>query len=285
MSTVPVVSSTAVTAFGQLWAEALSNVLAQVTSGAYPMQATSAEGMPEPEAGDVQLTITAAGSVRGEMNVRVPGPAARDFVKLTSGANPGASELSAESRSALEELFRQVAGHVVTSARPKGLEIQLTTVLGEAPTWSPGASGWISSAAGAPHQLQVEWRLSSALATGLVSSWQEQAAPPPAVSQEREEANDAKNLRGSKGSNEKLPAKLDLLMDVELDVALRFGGRNILLKEILELGPGAVLELDRDIQDEADLLLDGRLIARGEVVAIEGNFGLRITEIVGGAAL
>lgn len=69
-------------------------------------------------------------------------------------------------------------------------------------------------------------------------------------------------------------------MDVELDVMLRFGGRSILLKEILELGAGSVLELDRDIQDEADLFLDGRLIARGEVVAVEGHFGLRITQIL-----
>jgi flagellar motor switch protein FliN/FliY len=74
--------------------------------------------------------------------------------------------------------------------------------------------------------------------------------------------------------------KLELLMDVELDVVLRFGGRNILLKEILDLGPGSVVELDRTIQDEADLLLDGRLVARGEVVVVERNFGIRITEVL-----
>ena len=71
-----------------------------------------------------------------------------------------------------------------------------------------------------------------------------------------------------------------MLMDVELDVILRFGGRNILLKEILDLGPGSVVELDRTIQDSADLLLDGRVVARGEVVVVERNFGIRITEVL-----
>ena len=74
-------------------------------------------------------------------------------------------------------------------------------------------------------------------------------------------------------------------MNIELDVTLRFGGRNILLREILELGAGSVLELDREIQDAADLLLDGKLIARGEVVVVHGNFGLRVTEVFTGNQL
>ena len=74
--------------------------------------------------------------------------------------------------------------------------------------------------------------------------------------------------------------KLDLVMDVELDVNLRFGGRRMLLREILELAPGAVVELDRQVQEPADLLLDGRLIARGEVVVVDGNYGLRVTEVL-----
>ncbi|MBZ5706027.1 MAG: flagellar motor switch protein FliN [Acidobacteriia bacterium] len=74
--------------------------------------------------------------------------------------------------------------------------------------------------------------------------------------------------------------KLDLLMDVELDLTLRFGGRRMLLREILELSAGSVVELDRQVQEPADLLLDGRLIARGEVVVVDGSYGLRVTELV-----
>ena len=75
---------------------------------------------------------------------------------------------------------------------------------------------------------------------------------------------------------------LELLMDVQLNVTIRFGGCDVLLKTILELGPGSVLELDREINEPADLLLDGRVIARGEVVAVNGSFGLRVTEVCAG---
>lgn len=72
---------------------------------------------------------------------------------------------------------------------------------------------------------------------------------------------------------------LGLLMDVELGVMLQFGCRRTTLREVLELATGAVLELDREIQEPVDLLLNGRVIARGEVVVMDGNYGLRVTEV------
>jgi len=72
---------------------------------------------------------------------------------------------------------------------------------------------------------------------------------------------------------------LGLLMDVELGVSLQFGSRQATLRELLELTTGAVLELDREIQEPVDLLLNGRVVARGEVVVIDGNYGLRVTEV------
>lgn len=72
---------------------------------------------------------------------------------------------------------------------------------------------------------------------------------------------------------------LDLLMDVELGVMLQFGCRQTTLREVLELATGAVLELDREIEQPVDLLLNGRVVARGEVVVIDGNYGLRVTDV------
>ena len=69
-------------------------------------------------------------------------------------------------------------------------------------------------------------------------------------------------------------------MDVELEVTLRFGERQMLLRDILELSPGAVVELDRKLQEPAELLTAGKVMARGEVVIVDGNYGLRGTEIV-----
>ena len=75
------------------------------------------------------------------------------------------------------------------------------------------------------------------------------------------------------------PLNLGLVMDVELSVSLRFGQRQLPLHEVLELGSGSVIELDRQVDDPVELLLDGKVIARGEAVIVDGNYGLRVTEI------
>ncbi len=72
---------------------------------------------------------------------------------------------------------------------------------------------------------------------------------------------------------------IELLLDVELEATLRFGCRELPLGEILELGPGDVVPLDRRITDPADLIVGDKIVARGEVVLVNGNFGLRITEV------
>ena len=75
------------------------------------------------------------------------------------------------------------------------------------------------------------------------------------------------------------PLNLGLVMDVELNVSLRFGQRQLPLREVLELASGSVIELDRQVDDPVELLLDGKVIARGEAVIVDGNYGLRVTEI------
>ena len=74
--------------------------------------------------------------------------------------------------------------------------------------------------------------------------------------------------------------KLELLMDVELDVTLRFGERQMVLHDILDLSAGSVVELNQNVQDPVELLIGTKVVARGEVVVVEGSYGLRVTEIV-----
>jgi flagellar motor switch protein FliN/FliY len=72
---------------------------------------------------------------------------------------------------------------------------------------------------------------------------------------------------------------MELLLDVELEASLRFGAREMPLGEILDLGPGDVVELDRHVADPVDLIVGDKIVARGEVVLVNGNFGLRVTEV------
>ncbi|KAA6465479.1 FliM/FliN family flagellar motor switch protein [Acidobacteria bacterium AB60] len=72
---------------------------------------------------------------------------------------------------------------------------------------------------------------------------------------------------------------LDLLLDIELEATLRFGCRELPLGDVLELGPGDVVQLDRTIHDPVDLVVGDKIVARGEVVLVNGSFGLRVTEV------
>jgi flagellar motor switch protein FliN len=81
------------------------------------------------------------------------------------------------------------------------------------------------------------------------------------------------------GDNSGTDPKIGLLFDVELDATLQFGSCEMPLREVLELGPGDVVELDRHVSEPVDLIVGDRIVARGEVVVVNGNFALRITEV------
>lgn len=83
----------------------------------------------------------------------------------------------------------------------------------------------------------------------------------------------------SAGPAPALSPGLELLFDVELEATLRFGCREMPLGEILDLGPGDVVQLDRHVADPVDLIVGDKIVARGEVVLVNGNFGLRVTEV------
>src|SRR5436309_2321340 len=72
---------------------------------------------------------------------------------------------------------------------------------------------------------------------------------------------------------------LDLILDVHLEATVELGRSRMSIKDILALGPGSVVELDKLAGEPADLLINGKPLARGEVVVIDENFGIRITEI------
>jgi flagellar motor switch protein FliN/FliY len=73
---------------------------------------------------------------------------------------------------------------------------------------------------------------------------------------------------------------LDLLLGVTLRVTVELGRTKMSIEEILKLGPGSVVELDKLAGEPVDVLVNGRLIARGEVVVLDDRFGVRITDVV-----
>ena len=73
---------------------------------------------------------------------------------------------------------------------------------------------------------------------------------------------------------------LDMVLDVPVELSVEIGRTTMTIRETLEIGPGAIIALQKMTGEPVDLLVNGRRIARGEVVAIDEEFGLRVTEVV-----
>ena len=76
------------------------------------------------------------------------------------------------------------------------------------------------------------------------------------------------------------PANLDLVRDIQVMLTVELGRTDMLIQDILELTPGKVIELDRLAGEPLDILVNGKLLAKGEVVVVDENFGVRITSII-----
>lgn len=76
------------------------------------------------------------------------------------------------------------------------------------------------------------------------------------------------------------PANIDLIMDVALEVTVELGRARKSISEVLDFAPGTIIELDKVAGEPVEVLVNGKLVARGEVVVIEESFGVRITEII-----
>lgn len=88
------------------------------------------------------------------------------------------------------------------------------------------------------------------------------------------------DLSGSSNAQTKsIGGNIDLLLDIELPVVVRMGRTEMPLAEVLKLTPGSLIELDKNADDPIDLIINEKRVAKGEVVIVDGNFALRITEI------
>lgn len=83
------------------------------------------------------------------------------------------------------------------------------------------------------------------------------------------------------GKKEASKDNLQLLLDVPLQITAELGRATMKIEDVLKLGPGSIIELNKLAGEPVDLLVNGKLIAQGEVVVVDENFGVRITSILG----
>jgi len=93
------------------------------------------------------------------------------------------------------------------------------------------------------------------------------------------QVNELSELAGGEGSGEEMD--LGNLLDVPVIVTVEVGQTRMTLGDLVKLGPGSLVSLDRESHQPADILVNGKIVARGEIVTIEGSYGVRITGVEG----
>ena len=268
----------------EAWKTCLQNVLSQVAG---QLAAFEISSQPVPAAdSDVWYTVVAGGAVRGEMTLRLPAASGTRLAqKFLSESEPAAEGITPEHKEALEELLRQIAGLAATALAPTaGGEVQFHLSASAAPSWSSDAIVCLQTRDEAGTSITIEIQISPALAAELQP--RVQPAPPAQTSPRPSPRPSPQPPSQPSPPPSILPppsSSYRRLMDVGLDVKLRFGTRRMLLRDVLALSAGVVVELDNALHSPVDLLLDGRLIAQGEVVIVDGKYGLRITDVVDSA--
>lgn len=242
------------TTFLDCWIQAASALLTQALAG----EPEFAESLPKPFAGgSFGFAVTLAGAQEGSFSV-VLDAGVLDTPLLGEGV---------EQKAAWSELLREIAESAAGELLAKtGLKVAVEKV----------------------NEISGESKISRAfqLKTGA-GAWTLVVRDEVRAAKQTAEAATAKahahtHAQTRPTAEAEAPADrpgIQLLLDVELEATLRFGSRELPLGELLELGPGDVVQLDRHVSDPVDLIVADKIVARGDVVLVNGNFGLRVTEV------
>jgi flagellar motor switch protein FliN/FliY len=227
--------------------------------------------------GDPQVAGPFAGAVIADLEGAVAGRIAvlvgRELVDALASSPLGGLDLAAALQPTLDAVAAALHGRV-GAAREVALQLVARDVA------SPFTVAFLHTGSVAAAVLMPDNVLSGAHNSGLsADAVALDAASFPA------DAVAAGNVLSSVGNrDQRTNPGIELLHGVDMEVTVEIGRTRMTVRDLLELTPGAVLELDRAAGSPADLLVNGRLIARGEVVVIDEDFGLRITEIAVDAA-
>ena len=251
----------------ECWAGAASALFAQALAGEPAFE----EGLPKPlSATSVAFAATLSGEVEGRLTVMLDG-GILEAPLMGEGA---------DQRAGWAEILREVAdaaaGELLAATGIKCRVERFEESKGESKV-----SRAFELRAGErrfPVLVRDEVRPREAAQRADSAHAVRDEAPQPAASTTPSQTS-GRNDGSLTGNGGQLSAGIELLLDVELEASLRFGCREMPLAEILDMGPGDVVQLDRHISDPVDLLVGDKIVARGEVVLVNGNFGLRVSEV------
>jgi flagellar motor switch protein FliN/FliY len=261
---MPILAGTPLQWFVDSLRQAAEEVFSQVLSSPWTAEVATEACEPLDASSEFCLAFSVSGGVQGSAAIHLRTASALLLAqKLLAETPEGSAELDAGRKEAIEELLRQVAAAAVPLVKSRFGQVQLKIGLADVPALSEVTAVLLCSESGGdkmPLELRCSPELLASISSVLAST---ESEPKPAVL-----ATQADNRQ------------LERVLDVNLKLSLRFGKSWLSLREILNLGAGSVIELDRQVQEPADLILGEKLLARGEVVVVDGNYGLRITEVI-----
>ncbi len=257
----------------QAWGNSIGRVLQEVAGAPHTWQELSPEAtqalLDSLKENSISLQFEATQNLTGNQGFVLSN---KDAVRLSqlllAEPEDGSAVVSDDHRDAIGELFRQFAGAAASSLKSlAGGEVSFKWVGLDPFPGAPGLCAGLQWNSPGLTPLSLVAELGSPLIAALNPATPAALdlpapTPPPAP---------LATVRDS---------KLELLMDVELDVTLRFGERQMALREILDLSAGSVVELDQYVQDPVELLVGKKMVARGEVVVVDGSYALRVMEII-----
>jgi len=246
-----------VTQFLEQFGASLAATVSQLMSK--PVQ-SRVVGTTEAGATEVWISASLADVAGAEVSLSYSQRVGLFLARAMLSESPGeATQLTDDDRELLAEFWKQAIGRTGTDLASLLRDRTLVVGSSQLPEWQPATA--------ADYFLQIEGGEELRLKIHLSLEFVREVSPP------QPDIVAAAPAASENGNN------LDLLLDVPLSVTLRFGQRRMPLREVLQLSSGAVIELDRQAEDAVDLLLDERLLARGQVVVVDGCYGLRVTEV------
>ncbi len=218
----------------------------------------------------------------GEMKFLL-NPADAAFLADVMMMGDGSAEFSQEEHlDAVKELFAQILGGYATTLGAE-FDVKLTfgsvqAILLDISPSDFSENNWVWS----PYKIDLEGEklLVKLTSHKLVQNLAEAVAEKDATVEEVTTVVEAKSPRAPSDPSDKEIRDMAMLLDIELPILIELGRTSLLIREILKLGPGSIVELDKLSGEPVDIFVNEKKIAEGEVVVIEENFGVRITELV-----
>lgn len=231
--------------------KAIVNELAVVLGGLLNAPATVATGA-APDGAHWSAEVSCAGVLRGRVSLAFDAAGIEALTRATAAPGGDAGE-------AVTGLLREALTQAISTVESQAISTGVLWKLDEvsrrdaAPAGTP-TDTWEFGAAplGAPVRLAVF------------------GCPEPSEGEAADVASD----------DESPESRIDVILDIDLPVVVRFGRTELPIRLLTQLGPGSVLDLGRSPDDPVELLVSDRIVAHGEVVIVGGNYGIRIVDVV-----